>query len=198
MCWLGPGQEKFCNVLTEQLLLRGAMLRKSEWAVGVVVYTGMQTKLKMNDEETPAKTTQVSERFSLIALQYGLSAPELQWQCRGEWRISPGVNGKRLGQVEALMNRMIFLILKVQITLVIALGSLKFIFMVTVEDNLPYLNTAVEIGWVDPACGMIISGRRLHERVGLTQPYGACDCRALDFFKCYLNYLLLLSPMVSL
>ena len=98
MCWLGPGQEKFCNVLTEQLLLRGAMLRKSEWAVGVVVYTGMQTKLKMNDEETPAKTTQVSERFSLIALQYGLSAPELQWQCRGEWRISPGVNGKRLGQ----------------------------------------------------------------------------------------------------
>ena len=51
--------EKLCNVLTEQLLLRGAVLRKSEWAVGVVVYTGMQTKLKMNDEETPPKTTQV-------------------------------------------------------------------------------------------------------------------------------------------
>eukprot|EP01048_Picozoa_sp_COSAG05_P007291 COSAG05_NODE_510_length_9123_cov_3.605053_5_plen_403_part_00 len=51
--------EKLCNVLTEQLLLRGAVLRKSEWVVGVVVYTGMQTKLKMNDEETPPKTTQV-------------------------------------------------------------------------------------------------------------------------------------------
>ena len=47
------------QVATEQLLLRGAVLRKSQWAVGVVVYTGMQTKLKMNDEETPPKTTQV-------------------------------------------------------------------------------------------------------------------------------------------
>jgi magnesium-transporting ATPase (P-type) len=32
--------------------------------VGVVIYTGMQTKLKMNDEETPPKTTQVEHMMN--------------------------------------------------------------------------------------------------------------------------------------
>lgn len=60
--WSGSyynGEEKLCNVLTEQLLLRGAVLRKTSWVVGLVVYTGMQTKLKMNDEEVRPKQTQV-------------------------------------------------------------------------------------------------------------------------------------------
>lgn len=60
--WSGSyydGDDKLCNVLTEQLLLRGAVLRKTSWVVGLVVYTGMQTKLKMNDEEVQPKRTQV-------------------------------------------------------------------------------------------------------------------------------------------
>ena len=34
----GDKDEKLCNVLTEQLLLRGAVLRKTTWVAGLVVY----------------------------------------------------------------------------------------------------------------------------------------------------------------
>ena len=57
-------EKKLCNVATEQLLLRGAVLRKSAWVVGLVVFTGMQTKLKMNDEETRPKQTQVEQMMN--------------------------------------------------------------------------------------------------------------------------------------
>ena len=48
------------------MLLRGAVLRKTTWVVGLVVYTGMQTKLKMNDEEVRPKRTQVESLMNTM------------------------------------------------------------------------------------------------------------------------------------
>ena len=43
----------------EHLLLRGAILRNTEWAIGLVCFTGTDTKLSQNTIETPTKFSQL-------------------------------------------------------------------------------------------------------------------------------------------
>lgn len=46
--------------LTEKnLLLRGSILRASEWCVGQIAYTGADTKLSLNSKQTPSKLSSV-------------------------------------------------------------------------------------------------------------------------------------------
>jgi magnesium-transporting ATPase (P-type) len=45
----------------ENILLRGAVLRNTEWAVGLVVFTGTDTKLVKNSFETPSKFSQLDK-----------------------------------------------------------------------------------------------------------------------------------------
>lgn len=44
-----------------ELLLRGAVLRNSKWIMGVIVYTGFETKLVMNSREAPSKLSTVEQ-----------------------------------------------------------------------------------------------------------------------------------------
>ena len=43
------------SLSAKNLLLRGCMLRQTEWVVGVVVYAGAETKIQMNASEPPRK-----------------------------------------------------------------------------------------------------------------------------------------------
>ncbi len=55
----------------ENVLLRGAVLRNTEWVVGVACFTGADTKLVMNSVATPSKFSQVDiliNRFVLLVL----------------------------------------------------------------------------------------------------------------------------------
>eukprot|EP00600_Ochromonadales_sp_CCMP1393_P005802 CAMPEP_0174957920 /NCGR_PEP_ID=MMETSP0004_2-20121128/2336_1 /TAXON_ID=420556 /ORGANISM="Ochromonas sp., Strain CCMP1393" /LENGTH=1496 /DNA_ID=CAMNT_0016206075 /DNA_START=185 /DNA_END=4675 /DNA_ORIENTATION=+ len=48
------------RTLTEKnLLLRGSMLRATEWAICTVVYTGADTKLSLNSKQTPSKLSSI-------------------------------------------------------------------------------------------------------------------------------------------
>jgi magnesium-transporting ATPase (P-type) len=52
------GQER--RTLTEKnLMLRGSVVRATEWAVCLVVYTGADTKLSLNSKKTPSKLSSV-------------------------------------------------------------------------------------------------------------------------------------------
>jgi len=45
----------------ENILLRGAILRNTEWAIGLAVFTGTDTKLVQNSFETPSKFSQLDK-----------------------------------------------------------------------------------------------------------------------------------------
>jgi len=45
----------------KNVLLRGVVLRQTEWARGVVCYTGRETKIQMNSADPPSKTSSVMQ-----------------------------------------------------------------------------------------------------------------------------------------
>jgi phospholipid-translocating ATPase len=55
-------------ITIDNLLLRGVNLRNTEWALGVVVFTGHDTKIIMNSGETPSKRSRIARElnFSVI------------------------------------------------------------------------------------------------------------------------------------
>ncbi|XP_026462276.1 phospholipid-transporting ATPase IA-like isoform X1 [Ctenocephalides felis] len=58
---LKPHGEQAIALGPDQLLLRGAMLRNTSWAFGVVVYTGHDTKLMQNSTSAPLKRSTVDK-----------------------------------------------------------------------------------------------------------------------------------------
>ena len=49
-----------------QVLLKGSNLKNTEWVLGVVVYTGKDTKLMMNSQKSRTKQSNVEKRLNWI------------------------------------------------------------------------------------------------------------------------------------
>jgi magnesium-transporting ATPase (P-type) len=62
----GPSVEIPLNA--ENILLRGAVLRNTEWAIGIACYTGKDTKLVMNSFETPSKFSRLDQLMNRIVV----------------------------------------------------------------------------------------------------------------------------------
>jgi magnesium-transporting ATPase (P-type) len=63
----GPGVELPLNA--DNILLRGAVLRNTEWAIGLSCFTGKDTKLVQNSVETPSKFSQLDKLMNWIVLR---------------------------------------------------------------------------------------------------------------------------------
>lgn len=61
---VGPSLEIALNA--ENILLRGAVLRNTEWAIGLACYTGDDTKLVRNSIETPSKFSRLDQLTNSI------------------------------------------------------------------------------------------------------------------------------------
>lgn len=57
----GPPHERAEPIGINNLLLRGCNLRNTEWALGVVVFTGSQTKIMLNAGATPSKRARMAK-----------------------------------------------------------------------------------------------------------------------------------------
>ena len=53
------GDGKSCAVSEQNLLLRSSRLRNTKWAVGIVIYTGQESKVMMNSRSSSNKQSHV-------------------------------------------------------------------------------------------------------------------------------------------
>jgi phospholipid-translocating ATPase len=57
----GVAHEKSDAINYNNLLLRGCVLRNTEWVIGIVVYTGNDTKIMLNSGRTPSKRSKLAK-----------------------------------------------------------------------------------------------------------------------------------------
>ena len=68
---LPPFGEGSCHEISlgaENVLLRGAVIRNTEWVLGLAMYTGRDTKLVQNSSETPSKFSQMEQLMNKTVL----------------------------------------------------------------------------------------------------------------------------------
>ncbi|CCH40628.1 phospholipid-translocating ATPase [Wickerhamomyces ciferrii] len=56
------------SVNINNMLLRGSTLRNTKWAIGIVVFTGHETKIMLNSGITPTKKSRISKELNLSVL----------------------------------------------------------------------------------------------------------------------------------
>ena len=59
-----PGKEMAEPVTINNLLLRGCSLRNTEWVLGVVAFTGQETKIMLNSGITPSKRSRITRELN--------------------------------------------------------------------------------------------------------------------------------------
>ncbi|TGZ83219.1 phospholipid-translocating P-type ATPase [Ascodesmis nigricans] len=59
-----PGTEMAEPVSINNLLLRGCMLRNTDWCIGIVAFTGDETKIMMNAGITPSKRSRITRELN--------------------------------------------------------------------------------------------------------------------------------------
>ena len=60
---------------TNMVLLRGTVLRNTQWVIGVVLFTGEDTKIVLNSGATPSKRSRVERQMNPQV--YVISPPDL-------------------------------------------------------------------------------------------------------------------------
>jgi phospholipid-transporting ATPase len=66
---------KVLSVNVRNILLRGCMLRNTEWICGLAIFTGHDTKLMQNSNEAPTKRSQVERKMNImIFILFGILA----------------------------------------------------------------------------------------------------------------------------
>ncbi|ORX49075.1 phospholipid-translocating P-type ATPase [Hesseltinella vesiculosa] len=58
----GVSHEKADAINYNNILLRGSVLRNTEWIIGIVVYTGNDTKIMLNTGQTPSKRSKMAKK----------------------------------------------------------------------------------------------------------------------------------------
>ncbi|GAA6046641.1 hypothetical protein JCM3770_003092 [Rhodotorula araucariae] len=63
------GEEMQEPITINELLLRGCALRNTKWVIGLVVFTGADTKIMLNQGETPSKRSKIEKEtnFNVLA-----------------------------------------------------------------------------------------------------------------------------------
>uniref|UniRef100_A0A7N6FEE1 Phospholipid-transporting ATPase n=1 Tax=Anabas testudineus TaxID=64144 RepID=A0A7N6FEE1_ANATE len=179
--------------LQNQILLRGAQLRNTQWVHGVVVYTGHDTKLMQNSTRPPLKLSNVERitNFQILVLFGCLLAISLVCSVgQTIWKYQYGNDAWYMdlnygGAANFGLNFLTFIILfnnLIPISLLVTLEVIKFIqaFFINWDTDMLYEPTNT------PAMARTSN---LNEELGqvkyiFSDKTGTLTCNVMQFKKC--------------
>ncbi|XP_016332077.1 probable phospholipid-transporting ATPase IA isoform X5 [Sinocyclocheilus anshuiensis] len=179
----------------DQILLRGAQLRNTQWVHGIVVYTGHDTKLMQNSTSPPLKLSNV-ERITnfqilllfgcLLAISLVCSIGQTIWKYQygnDAWYMD--LNSPDGGAANFGLNFLTFIILfnnLIPISLLVTLEVIKFVqaFFINWDTDMLYEVTNT------PAMARTSN---LNEELGqvkyiFSDKTGTLTCNVMQFKKC--------------
>ncbi|KAF5322350.1 hypothetical protein D9619_001712 [Psilocybe cf. subviscida] len=124
----------------DQVLLRGAQLRNTQWAYGLTVFTGHETKLMRNATATPVKRTAVERQVNqqivflfilLLALSLGStvgSSIRTWFFSSQQWYLfeTSSLTGRAKGFIEDILTFIILYNNLIPISLIVTMEVVKF------------------------------------------------------------------------
>lgn len=177
----------------DQILLRGAQLRNTQWVHGIVVYTGHDTKLMQNSTRPPLKLSNV-ERITniqilllfctLLAISLICSIGSSIWNAKheeGDWYLSLNYGGaSNFG-----LNFLTFIILfnnLIPISLLVTLEVVKFI-------QAYFINWDMDMHYEPTDTSAMARTSNLNEELGqvkyiFSDKTGTLTCNVMQFKKC--------------
>ncbi|ETW02698.1 hypothetical protein H310_06141 [Aphanomyces invadans] len=177
------------SISMSNLLLRGVLLRDTDWAVGVTVYTGEDTKIQQNSGETPFKASSLSKMTNVMTYQIIVLQVVLQIiaviveSMRTSLPYSPRDSQSVLGAFWLFLTYMLLFSNFVPISLQVTVDITRFF-----QSIMLGLDTAMAHGKV----GVKVRFSDLNEDLGViqhifTDKTGTLTCNNMEFRKCAID-----------
>uniref|UniRef100_A0A8D0L8A1 Phospholipid-transporting ATPase n=1 Tax=Sphenodon punctatus TaxID=8508 RepID=A0A8D0L8A1_SPHPU len=177
----------------DQILLRGAQLRNTQWVLGIVVYTGHDTKLMQNSTKAPLKRSNVEKVtnmqilvFFCILLVMALvsSVGALLWN-RTHGKVIWYLGANDAPSINFGYNLLTFIILYnnlIPISLLVTLEVVKF-------TQALFINLDIDMYYKETDTPAMARTSNLNEELGqvkylFSDKTGTLTCNIMNFKKC--------------
>ncbi|XP_023774990.1 phospholipid-transporting ATPase IB isoform X1 [Cyanistes caeruleus] len=177
----------------DQILLRGAQLRNTQWVLGIVVYTGHDTKLMQNSTKAPLKRSNVEKVTNmqilvlfciLLVMALVSSVGALLWN-RTHGEVVWYLGSNKMLSVNFGYNLLTFIILYnnlIPISLLVTLEVVKF-------TQALFINWDIDMYYPETDTPAMARTSNLNEELGqvkylFSDKTGTLTCNIMNFKKC--------------
>ncbi|XP_014115291.1 PREDICTED: phospholipid-transporting ATPase IB isoform X2 [Pseudopodoces humilis] len=177
----------------DQILLRGAQLRNTQWVLGIVVYTGHDTKLMQNSTKAPLKRSNVEKVTNmqilvlfciLLVMALVSSVGALLWN-RTHGEVVWYLGSNKMLSVNFGYNLLTFIILYnnlIPISLLVTLEVVKF-------TQALFINWDTDMYYPETDTPAMARTSNLNEELGqvkylFSDKTGTLTCNIMNFKKC--------------